>query len=301
MDRIASGRGGIARFAPCLRFAASPAAGVCARFLARGIVPVAGAELEFFLSADVSLEDISEALLPLSESFPLLFPALEREKYPGQYELIFPHGADLAALCAAVEEAKAHLAAFCAGRGLSCGFRGVEGGGVPQGMHFHIHQADAQGRNLFAPRADGAMTDAMAAALAGLLALLPASVKYLVPSPESYARFSLRSPLSPSSVCWGKDNRSAALRVPEDAPACRRVECRVPTPDADPVSALSCILLSMEYGLARGLSCPPPLFGNGFDAQYGLTKLPRSREEALALRDEAIDGPMEARPEEGTA
>jgi len=124
-----------------------------------------------------------------------------------------------------------------------------------------------------------------ASMVAGLLAGLRELTLLLAPTINSYKRYASGS-FAPTTVAWGPDNRTCALRLVGHGPSLR-VECRVPGGDVNPYLALSGLIAAALSGVPSGESgqlaeLPPPVTGNA----YALTELPRvpgTLDEALAL------------------
>jgi glutamine synthetase len=100
--------------------------------------------------------------------------------------------------------------------------------------------------------------------LAGLLETLPELTLLLAPNINSYKRFAAGS-FAPTTIAWGRDNRTCALRVVGHGPA-TRVECRVPGADVNPYLALSALIAGGLHGVDAGLELEPPLDGNAYVA-----------------------------------
>jgi glutamine synthetase len=98
--------------------------------------------------------------------------------------------------------------------------------------------------------------------LAGLLATLPELTLLLAPNVNSYKRFASQS-FAPTTVAWGHDNRTCALRVVGHG-AGKRVECRMPGADVNPYLALSALIAGGLHGIDEGLELEPPLAGNAY-------------------------------------
>ena len=85
---------------------------------------------------------------------------------------------------------------------------------------------------------------------------------------------------APTSITWGYDNRSVALRVPPGGPSSRRVEHRIAGADANPYLVLTGVLAGMLEGLEREKDPPRAISGNAY----------RGRSRRLTpWMDEAID------------
>jgi len=100
--------------------------------------------------------------------------------------------------------------------------------------------------------------------VAGILAGLRDMTLFLAPNINSYKRFAALS-FAPTTVAWGHDNRTCALRVIGHG-ARRRVECRVPGADVNPYLAISALIAAGLHGVEAGLELEPPLEGNAYAA-----------------------------------
>jgi glutamine synthetase len=127
--------------------------------------------------------------------------------------------------------------------------------------HIHFSLADGEGP-LFAR--DEAVFESF---LAGQLACLRELTLLLAPNVNSYKRYSVGS-FAPTTVAWGRDNRTCALRVVGEGPS-RRFENRVGGADLNPYLALSAIIASGLHGVEQGLALEPALEGNAYvDADH---------------------------------
>jgi glutamine synthetase len=100
--------------------------------------------------------------------------------------------------------------------------------------------------------------------VAGILAGLRDLTLFLAPNINSYKRYAALS-FAPTTVAWGHDNRTCALRVVGHG-AGRRVECRVAGADVNPYLALSALIAGGLHGIESGLELEPPLDGNAYEA-----------------------------------
>jgi glutamine synthetase len=100
--------------------------------------------------------------------------------------------------------------------------------------------------------------------VAGILAGLRDLTLFLAPNVNSYKRYSALS-FAPTTVAWGHDNRTCALRVIGHG-AGRRVECRVPGADVNPYLAISALIAAGLHGIDAGLELEPALEGNAYEA-----------------------------------
>jgi glutamine synthetase len=100
--------------------------------------------------------------------------------------------------------------------------------------------------------------------VAGILAALREVTLFLAPNVNSYKRYAALS-FAPTTVAWGNDNRTCALRVVGHG-AGRRVECRVPGADVNPYLALSALIAGGLHGIEQGLELEAALEGNAYEA-----------------------------------
>lgn len=131
------------------------------------------------------------------------------------------------------------------------------------GLHMHFSVLDADGRNIFDNGGEDG-TDLMRNAVAGCIAAMPASTLLFAPHANSYRRL-VPGQHAPTSVCWGYDNRTVALRIPSGPYAARRIEHRVAGGDINPYLTFSAILGAAMLGIEEGMEPPAPIKGNAYD------------------------------------
>jgi glutamine synthetase len=126
--------------------------------------------------------------------------------------------------------------------------------------HIHFSLADEQGP-LFAREENQQLFEQF---LAGQLACLQAMTLLFAPNVNSYKRYAAAS-FAPTTVAWGKDNRTCSLRVVGHGPS-KRFENRVGGADLNPYLALAAIIASGLHGIDAGLELEPALAGNAYAA-----------------------------------
>lgn len=132
----------------------------------------------------------------------------------------------------------------------------------------HIHQSlwDKEGEtNLFYNENDsGGMSEILENYIAGQLACLPEILPMFAPTVNSYKRIG-HGDWAPSTVTWGVDNRTAAVRVIPLNKVNTRIESRVPGADTNPYLALAAALASGLYGIKNKLKLEvPESVGNAY-------------------------------------
>ena len=124
------------------------------------------------------------------------------------------------------------------------------------GCSGHIHQSlwDTSGKtNLFYNAADdNNMSALLKHYIAGQLYCLPHILPMYAPTVNSYKRY-IEGAWSSTSVSWGIENRTTALRVINHTEEGTRLETRVPGADANPYLSLAAGLASGLYGIKNKL------------------------------------------------
>ncbi|GEO09820.1 glutamine synthetase family protein [Segetibacter aerophilus] len=125
------------------------------------------------------------------------------------------------------------------------------------GCSGHIHQSlwnVEKNTNLFYDDADeNRMSELLKHYVAGQLYCLPHILPMYAPTVNSYKRY-VEGAWASTSVSWGMENRTTALRVINHNSNSMRLETRVPGADANPYLSLAASLASGLYGIENKLS-----------------------------------------------
>ncbi|MFG1345686.1 glutamine synthetase family protein [Xanthobacter autotrophicus DSM 431] len=277
------------------------------RFTARGLIPCVAFELEFYL-----LKPSADPAAPPQPVFPATGEARQNmysmsdldtfapvlhdmraacvaqglpadtvisEAAPGQFEINLYHRMDALGAADDAILLRRLIDGVARRHGLRATFMAkplVDFAG--NGMHVHVSVMEAGGGNLFA-RPDGVGDRALRHAAAGLLASMADSTLIFVPSYNGYRRL-VPGSYAPTSVSWGYDNRSVAVRVPNGPPAARRLEHRIAGAEAHPHLVLAAILAGMLEGIEQAIEPPEALSGNAYE--HEAPRLSPSMEAAVA-------------------
>lgn len=152
------------------------------------------------------------------------------------------------------------------------------------GCSGHLHQSlwDPEGKtNLFFDgEAASHISDLMRRYIAGQIYCLPHILPMYAPTVNSYKRFVAGS-WAATTVSWGYDNRTTALRVLNSNQDSTRLETRVPGADINPYLAMAAGLASGIYGIRNEMELDmEPTSGNEYnreDAEH----LPRDLHSAV--------------------
>ena len=168
--------------------------------------------------------------------------------------------------------------------------------GAPgNGMHVHQSLSDLDGNNLFFDSNDPLgynLTPLAKKFMAGIMKYTPELCLVTNQYVNSYKRLASGSE-APAFISWGKNNRSALVRIPGYRPnreeACR-IEMRLPDPAANPYLVFSVILAAGLAGIEEDLPLPPSIDDlNLFEHSdacligRGFSKLPEDLGQAIAL------------------
>lgn len=170
-------------------------------------------------------------------------------------------------------------------------FKGMAG----SGKHLHISLFEAEGnRNVLYDKNDKRKCNLSEIGhyfVGGLLKHMKAITVFGAPISNSYKRL-LPGSWSPAHVCYGFDNRAAAIRIPSLIPPKegqgQRVEYRVPDPTASPYLALGTALAAGLDGIrnkidpGEPLTLDPAKLSDKELGERGIEYLPRTLGEAIA-------------------
>ena len=260
---------------------------------AADIRPRAGIELEFTIfdeqgetftnQADIlsltALDKIDGLLARIEEASNaqnIAYESITSEAGTGQYEIVFASSLDLLKLSEDVLLMKHLIASEAASLGYNASFHAKPIAEQPgNGLHLHLSLEMTDGANLFAANAQ-----LLQQAVAGVLSVLSEASLILSPFPDSYARLASHSH-APTSVCWGYDNRTVAVRIPNSGPEARRLEIRSASAEANPFLLCLVMLAAATEGMGLQLMPPPPVEGDSY--KQDLPQLPDRFDEALRL------------------
>lgn len=281
-----------------------------ARLAAHGLHPVAAMELEFYLLSR-EVDEFGRPLLPKSAAtgrrvtdarmyamseldarapfFNDLYAACDAQGVPlgaaiveggaGQFEVNLMHQADVVATADQAVLFRRAVNGVAAKHGLIASFMAKPFGDLAgNGLHVHMSMLDGKGANVFAGD-DEKGSAQLHQAVAGLLSAAPEAMIFLAPHLNSYRRFQEGSH-APTCLAWGYENRTAAIRIPNDGPANRRFEFRIAGADANPYLLMAALLAGVLHGIENGLTPPPAINGNAYSS--GAARVPASWRDALS-------------------
>jgi len=258
------------------------------------IAPAAGEELSFPALKPMTQGMFGYSILRASQGstyFHALFDGLKQYGVPleGLHTETGPGVYEAAILYADVLEAADRAVLFKAGvkeiahrHGVLPTFMAKISPDLP-GCSGHVHQslwAADTNRNLFYDAASPTgISGIMESYIAGQLYCLPHILPMVAPTINSYKRL-VEGAWAPTTLTWGIDNRTVALRALPGSATSTRLETRVVGSDSNPYLAMAACLAAGLYGVQQGLMLTTPATrGNGYaDKSHGT--LPRNLWEA---------------------
>lgn len=245
----------------------------------RGLTPATAVNVDYALSGLGVLDPFGADLRATMGQLGVPFETARGECAPGQYEITFRYGPALAT-CDAHLLYKTATKAVAARHHVSATFMAKFDGAEGNSGHIHLSLRTSTGGLAFAGGGEGdrhGMSDLMAQFLAGQLASTPDLILLFAPTINSYKRLRPGS-FAPSTLAWGRDNRTCALRVVGSGPSLR-FEHRVPGADANPYLVLAGIIAAGLHGIDNNIELQRAATGSA--SSQDRPRLPATLEQAL--------------------
>ncbi|QNN42449.1 glutamine synthetase family protein [Pedobacter roseus] len=205
-------------------------------------------------------------LFELLNKFDIPIEGLHTETGPGVYEAAIKYAPALQAADQAILF-KTAVKEIAYKHGILATFMAKISENLP-GCSGHVHQSlwDSNNKtNLFYEEKDpDKMSEIMKSYIAGQLHCLPHLLPMIAPTINSYKRL-VEGAWAPTTVTWGIDNRTTALRALPGSKKASRLETRIVGSDTNPYLALSACLAAGMYGVKNKLKLEQPATkGNGY-------------------------------------
>ena len=203
-------------------------------------------------------------LFELLTKFDIPIEGLHTETGPGTYEAAIKYGDVLEAADRAVLF-KTSVKEIAYKHGIMATFMAKISENLP-GCGGHVHQSLWNGSsNIFydATKPNN-VSDVMKSYIAGQLKVLPQILPMIAPTVNSFKRL-VEGAWAPTTLTWGVDNRTVALRaLPAGEKSCR-LETRIIGADTNPYLAMAASLAAGLYGIKNNLQLTQKqTFGNGY-------------------------------------
>ncbi len=278
-----------------------------ARLAERGLTALAGTELEFVVYKN-SYEDaaargyagltpanqynVDYSILGTSRIEPLLrrirnemggaglyVESAKGECNLGQHEIAFRY-AEATATCDNHSIYKTGAKEIAAQEGMSVTFMAKPNEREGNSCHIHLSvRGTADGGAVMAGDGPYGLSKLGEHFLAGQLAAMRELTLCYAPNINSYKRY-VPGSFAPTSVRWGPDNRTCALRLVGHGHSLR-VENRVPGGDVNPYLAVAAMIAAGLHGIDHELPLEPPVTGNAYADTT--SRVPHTLRDALDL------------------
>jgi glutamine synthetase len=229
-------------------------------------------------------------LFNLLQQFNVPLDGLHTETGPGVYEAAIAHDHVLAAADKAVlfKNAVKEIANM---HGIMASFIAKWNEHLP-GCSGHVHQSlwdKNKYKNLFySSDQEHNMSDLLKYYLAGQLYCLPHILPMYAPTVNSYKRL-VEGAWAPTTITWGIDNRTNAIRILNPSEKYTRLETRIPGSDSNPYLAMAAALASGLYGIKHKLPLNiKPTSGNGYQDKSNGVLSSNLYEATMAMKSSPI-------------
>jgi len=229
-------------------------------------------------------------LFNLLQQFNIPLEGLHTETGPGVYEAAIAHDHVLAAADKAVLFKNA-VKEIANTHGIMASFMAKWNENLP-GCSGHVHQSlwdKNKSKNLFySSDKENNMSEMLKYYLAGQLHCLPYILPMYAPTVNSYKRL-VEGAWAPTTVTWGIDNRTNAIRIINTSEKYTRLETRIPGSDSNPYLAIAAALASGLYGIKHRLPLNiKPTTGNGYLDKSNGTLSSNLYEATMAMKNSPI-------------
>jgi glutamine synthetase len=277
-----------------------------ARLAERGLVALAGTELEFVVYQDsyeqaaargytdltpANQYNVDYSILGTARIEPLLrrirnemagaglyVESAKGECNLGQHEIAFRY-AEAVTTCDNHSIYKTGAKEIAAQEGMSITFMAKPNPREGNSCHIHLSLRGGDGAPVLAGDNEYGLSKLGEHFLAGQLAALRELTLCYAPNINSYKRY-VPGSFAPTSVRWGPDNRTCALRLVGHGPSLR-AENRTPGGDVNPYLAVAAMIAAGLNGIDQELTLEPPVTGNAYDDNT--VRVPANLRDALDL------------------
>ncbi|NHE64808.1 glutamine synthetase [Rhodococcus sp. D-46] len=249
----------------------------------RGLTPLGGdTGSTYCLARSADWIDYMEAVTDRLDQLGIVWEAWTDEAAPGQTELNIAPTEPLA-LADAWVRTKQVMREIACEKGCSVTFMAKPTAGFGQGAHINLSLQRDGVNQFYSP--DGP-SEVMLQAVGGLMATMAGNTLLALPQITSYRRLvDVSGP--PTTISWGVNNKTAALRAIAGHPNYSRLEYRVPGSDVNPYYALAGVLAGVIAGIERKMQAPPQVDDMAWclPDYCGVARIPDSITKAIAALD----------------
>jgi glutamine synthetase len=248
----------------------------------RDLTPGNQYNVDYSLAGTARVEHLLRAIRNGMAGAGMEVESAKGECNPGQHEIAFRY-AEALETCDNHSVYKTGAKEIAAAEDMSLTFMAKYDGNEGSSCHVHLSVRGEDGAPVMAGDGTHGFSPLMEHWLAGQQACLRELTYFFAPNVNSYKRF-VPGSFAPTSVAWGWDNRTCALRVVGHGPSLR-VENRVPGGDVNPYLAVAAVIASGLYGLEHALPLEPEHTGSAYAAD--LPQVPHTLRDAADLLEDS--------------
>jgi glutamine synthetase len=248
----------------------------------RGMTPGNQYNVDYSMMGTARVEPLLRRIRNAMTGAGMYVESVKGECNPGQHEIAFRYDGALAT-CDNHVIYKSGAKEIAAQEGKSLTFMAKYDHREGNSCHIHVSLRSTEGNAVLSGDEAGGFSPTMRHFLAGQLACLPEFTYFLAPNINSYKRF-VPGSFAPTTVAWGTDNRTCALRVVGHGDSLR-VENRVPGGDVNPYLAVAALIASGLRGIENELPLESELSGNAYTS--GKPTVPNTLRESAQLLSES--------------
>jgi glutamine synthetase len=227
----------------------------------RGLMPANQYNVDYSMIGTARLEPLLRDIRNGMSGAGLYVESAKGECNPGQHEIAFRY-ADALSTCDNHSIYKTGAKEIAAKHGKSLTFMAKYNEREGNSCHIHISLRGTDGTPVLAGDGQHGFSQLMERFLAGQLAYSRELTYFFAPNINSYKRF-IPGSFAPTTIAWGFDNRTCALRVVGHGDSLR-VENRVPGGDVNPYLAVAALVAAGLHGIENELALEPEFSGNAY-------------------------------------
>ncbi|QGR02230.1 glutamine synthetase [Ehrlichia ruminantium] len=246
------------------------------------VIPVIGIELEFYFD-NIPKNNFTLLINSIKNKLSCFSCNISQEKSELQYEIQTLHTSNISRLISEIDTFKEILQNNAEKFHGNTNFFAKPYLDKPgNAFHVHINLLDKNTNNLFSQQ-NNEMSTHLLYSIGGLCTLMKKHMIFFAPHHNSYLRYIHADIDTPTTVSWGGNNRSTAIRIPNTTnnPSSCRIEHRVAGADCNYKQVITSILQGIIYGIQNKIQPIPRTYGIASDSQYNLEKLPTSLDESI--------------------
>jgi glutamine synthetase len=248
----------------------------------RDLTPANQYNVDYSMLGTGRLEPLLRAIRNGMTGAGLYVESAKGECNPGQHEIAFRYDTALST-CDNHSIYKTGAKEIAARHGKSLTFMAKYNEREGNSCHIHISLRGTDGSPVLAGDGEHGFSKLMTHFLAGQQAALRELTYFFAPNINSYKRY-VDGSFAPTTVAWGIDNRTCALRVVGHGESLR-VENRVPGGDVNPYLAVAALIAAGLHGIENELPLEPEFVGNAYGTDR--PRVPATMRDAAELLSES--------------